>query len=213
MGDLILLSERMADLSRPSHAGSAFFFALGCPFSYLAAERVERTFGEIDWIPLPGPLGHDGTERDSCGELMAAAGREAVALRLPFLTPERPLGDPRPAARAAAFAAQRGVAARFTLAVSRLVFCGGFALDDPETVAEAAGAANLPAAATLAAAADPRHDEQLDATARGLQGRGVGSSPVIRIGRRWFSGLDAVPGASSFAATAATYGGPSSPAI
>jgi 2-hydroxychromene-2-carboxylate isomerase len=209
MGELIRLSERKADLSRPSHSSAAFFFALGCPFSYLAAERVERAFGEIEWVPLPGPLPTHTWPQ----EALEVAEREAAALRLPFAGPDRLPADCRPAARAAVFAARQGLVARFALAVSRLVFCGGFELDDPETISEAAGAADLSVAEALGAAEDSRYDAQLDATAQGLRSRGVGASPVIRIGRRWFSGLEAVPGASSLATMRATSSAPSSPAV
>ena len=45
--------------------------------------------------------------------------------------------------RVAALAAERGRAAPFVLAAGRLAFCGGYDLDDPETLAEAAAAAGL----------------------------------------------------------------------
>src|SRR5579872_5792092 len=62
MGDLIHLSERLADRSRPSAELARFFFALDDPMSYLAAERVERALGPIDWVPVLGPLSeHGGT--------------------------------------------------------------------------------------------------------------------------------------------------------
>ena len=56
VGDIIFLSERMADRSRPSPDAARFFFALDCPLSYLTAERVERALGEVEWVPVLGPL-------------------------------------------------------------------------------------------------------------------------------------------------------------
>ncbi|MBV9750687.1 MAG: hypothetical protein JO157_17920, partial [Acetobacteraceae bacterium] len=52
MGELILLADRFADRSRPGAGGDvAFFFDVTSPFSYLAAERIERMLGEVEWIP------------------------------------------------------------------------------------------------------------------------------------------------------------------
>ncbi len=45
--------------------------------------------------------------------------------------------------RVASLAAERGRGAAFVLAAGRLAFCGGFDLDDPEILAEAAAAAGL----------------------------------------------------------------------
>ena len=66
MGQLIVLAERLADRSRPGPGHpSAFFFDLNCPFSYLAAERVERILGDVEWIPATSTLlgGHNGRSR------------------------------------------------------------------------------------------------------------------------------------------------------
>jgi len=51
MGELISLADRRAERSqRANHATPAFFFDPCCPFSYLAAERVERMLGEVEWV-------------------------------------------------------------------------------------------------------------------------------------------------------------------
>jgi 2-hydroxychromene-2-carboxylate isomerase len=210
MGELIILSERMADRSRPSRGPAAFFFSLGCPISYLAAERVERTFGQIEWVPVPGRLVVGRTECDRRAwedELLAIAEREAGGLRLPLVAPDRLPLEAREASRAALFAAEQGAGSAFGLAACRLVFCGGYDVDDPEVIVEAAAAAGLPVSATVEAACDARYDETLEMTVRGLRQRGVSSTPAIRIGSRWFEGLDAVPGGSSFAAAHGLFAG------
>lgn len=209
MGQLIHLSERLADHSRPSRGPAAFFFALGCPISYLAAERVERALGEIEWAPIRGVFTDDRSEaeRRRIGEeLFAVAEREAEALRLPLIAPDGPCAPTLGASRAAVHAVAQGAGPAFALAASRLIFCGGFDADDPDLVAEAAAVAGLSRDGALAASRDARHDAVLDATARGLLGQGVSTSPAIRIGHRWFAGLDAVPGARSFTAARALYG-------
>ncbi len=188
MGELIVLTERLADRSR--RAGwrrSAFFFDLAYPFSYLVAERVERELGEVDWVPAP--MLESGAPT---GGRWVAAERRARALRLPLVWPERRDAPAPGTLRAALYAAEVGAAARFALAAGRLRFCGGFELDDPETLAEAAAAAGLDLDRCLAAARDATRDGILHATARGLRRRGVSEAPALAIGGQLFHGADAL---------------------
>ena len=60
MGELIDLTQRLADRSRSSHpVQPVFFFDLACPLSYLGSERVERLLGDVEWIPT-APLREPG---------------------------------------------------------------------------------------------------------------------------------------------------------
>jgi len=62
MGELISLADRRADRStRANHATPAFFFDLCCPFSYLAAEHVERLLGAVEWIAASSVEVGDGS--------------------------------------------------------------------------------------------------------------------------------------------------------
>jgi 2-hydroxychromene-2-carboxylate isomerase len=186
MGEIIVLAERLADRSRPAPGRTAaFFFDLGCPFSYLAAERVERLLGDVAWIPTAsGPLGGHVWAQSPAARREAE--RRAVKLRLPLVWPD---GFPAASAlRAAAYAAEIGNGAPFALAASRLAFCGGFDLSDPEILAEAAAAAGVPLDECLAAAGDAQRDGPLLATARGLLARGVRELPAVRIEHRWIGG-------------------------
>lgn len=200
MGELIFLSERRADRLRPSDGPATYFFSLGCPISYLAAERVERHLGEIEWVPVLGPglgLAAEPSQNQpatSTDDLFEAAGRAAVALRVPLVVPDNFPADGRRAARAALYAAAEGAGARFALSISRMVFCGGFDLDDPEVLAAAADAAGLDKRAAARAASDPVHDEALEATARDLLASGITVMPALRLGGLWRQGLDALPG-------------------
>jgi 2-hydroxychromene-2-carboxylate isomerase len=157
MGELIVLAERRADRSRlRGDTRPAFFFSLACPFSYLAAERVERLLGEVEWVPVSG-IGADHSH-------------EFDALR------------------AAARTTNSASRSRFALAASRLAFCGGFDLEDPEVLAEAAAAAGVALEDCLAAAGDVELDAQLEVTARGLAANGVSELPAVRVGRRFYVG-------------------------
>jgi len=188
MGELIILAERLADRSRPGRGEQpAFFFDLACPFSYLAAERVERILGDVEWIPTASML-LDGQDWAQEPTVRREAERRAAELRLPLVWPDGFPARAVTALRAASFAAEIGAGARFALAASRLAFCGGFDLEDPEILAEAAAAAAVPLEDALAAAGDPTRDGALHATARGLHSRGVRRLPAIRIGSRIFSG-------------------------
>jgi 2-hydroxychromene-2-carboxylate isomerase len=209
MGQLIVLSERRADRSRPLHTDRpAFFFEVACPFSYLAAERVERLLGDVEWLPtapLPGRSSLPPAAR-------AQAELRAAELRLPLSWPDHfPAAVPG-AARAAAAAAEDGCGGRFALAAARLAFCGGFDLQDPEILAEAAAAAGMPLERCLEAVGDESLDLGLEATAQGLAARGVHVLPAVRIGRRWFSGERGLNEAAALRRALATCAKPLAPA-
>ncbi len=189
MGVVIELKDQLADRSRPRGGSrAAFFYDLTCPFSYLVAERVERVLGEVEWIPAPA-VGLDGGARWARLEATRVlAEREAFAARLPIVWPDRFPANARHALRAASYAAENGAGPTFALAASRLAFCGGFDLEDPEIIGVAAASAGLSLEGCLAAARDPSRDATLWATARGLHARGVRCLPAIRLGRRWLEG-------------------------
>jgi 2-hydroxychromene-2-carboxylate isomerase len=212
MGQLIILAERLADRSRPARSEQpAFFFDLACPFSYLAAERVERVLGDVEWIPTASTF-LDGQEWAQSPSVRREAERLAASLRLPLVWPDSFPATAGAALRAASFAAEIGAGARFALAASRLAFCGGFDLSDPEILAEAAAAAGIPLDEALAAAGDRSRDGTLHATGRGLLVRGVRRLPAIRIGRRWFNGERAVGEAAALQRARAAADRPLAPA-
>ena len=111
MGDLILLDQRR-EAHRPGPTLSAtrptFFFDLACPLSYLAAERVERTLGDAQWVPVSvASLAETGAGGvlPPLQELREQVEYRAQRLRLPLVWPERfPAQTPR-ALRAAVHAA------------------------------------------------------------------------------------------------------------
>jgi 2-hydroxychromene-2-carboxylate isomerase len=212
MGDLIYLAERRAERARATaYALPAFFFDPSCPFSYLTAERVERTLGDVRWVPVAA-----GSLRGELGDAAVTALREraqtrARSLRLPLVWPERfPAAAPC-ALRAAAHASEIGAGARFALAAGRLAFSGGFDLDDPETLAEAAAAAAVPLDDCLRAAGDTARDESLRATADALATVGILELPAIRIGERWFHGEPGLAAAGAMLSAMAIYGSPVAP--
>jgi 2-hydroxychromene-2-carboxylate isomerase len=193
MGDVIYIKDRLAARAQaPRETRPAFFFDLACPLSYLSAERVERVVGDVEWIPAV--LSTAGATRppSHAAAVRAHAETLAIAMRIPLIWPEGfPAQCPR-AMRAASHAARSGAGARFALAAGRLAFCGGFDLEDPEILAEAAAAAGIQPECSLAAAADPAYDAELQATAQRLRAAGVSELPAICIGGDWLDGDAAV---------------------
>src|SRR4051812_29625699 len=201
MGILVSLEARRQGRTSMTgareRARTAFHFDLSDPGTYLAAERVDRLFPGIAWVPtsLATVRAPFGGASPWSGE-DAVAGR-AAALRIPLVWPERHPA-PRPAAmRAAAYAAEQGRGSAFVLAASRLAFCGGFDLDDPEVLAEAAAAAGVGLRECLQAAGDPGRDEEMEREAQRLVVAGADRLPVMRVGRLVFAGEERIPAASA----------------
>ena len=191
MGEVIRLEDRRAR-RRPDVEGSKavraeFFFDLASPFTYLAAERVDRAFDSVTWTPACAtklrcrdlPAGEA-----EAGEVATRAEARAAAHRLPLEWPER-WPAPVPAAmRVAHHAAQEGRGGAFVLAATRLAFAGGFDLEDIDILTEAAAAAGLTLDACLRAAREDRRDGAAEASARRLLGAGVDRLPALAIARQ-----------------------------
>lgn len=203
MGEVIYLDQRRADRREAGRHPAAetaaargsqgygepsvatLWFDLASPYTYLVAERAEALFPGLTWCPvLGGPELSDGSQEE---DRRRASGR-AAALRMPLVWPEGQPAGGRAAMRVAAYAAERGQAAAFVLAASRLAFCGGFDVDDPEILAEAAAAAALPLAECLAAAGDRSRDAAMRESGRLIVAANVDRLPAIEVDGRLFCG-------------------------
>lgn len=208
MGDVISLEERRRDLSAGAPASAApgrgarfarttFVFDLALAQTYLAAERVDSLFPGVRWQPAlacavwPAGVPHD--------RLAAQAEDRAVALGVPLVWPDPRPEEVRPAMRVASLAAELGRGAGFVLAASRLAFCGGFDLGDPEVLAEAAAAACLPLDLCLDVAGDTGRDRPMERAAQRLREAGGDELPALRVGRQLFCGERRVPAAAAAA--------------
>jgi 2-hydroxychromene-2-carboxylate isomerase len=204
MGDVIKLADRR-DARRPLRRGRAaprrlraeFLFDLCCPFSYLAAERVDRAVGDVIWTPASDTALRCGSlgDRAEVDMVRAAAEQRAAELRLPIVWPERWPVDVPAAMRAASFAVERGRGAAFVLAAGRLAFCGGFDLEDPEILAEAAAAAGIGMDGCLHAMGEVRRDGAIEVAGRRLLAAGADRLPALRFGRALYWGEDRVASA------------------
>jgi 2-hydroxychromene-2-carboxylate isomerase len=187
MGDLIRLAERRNGRGPRRRPGerAQFYFDLACPFTYLAAERVDRALPDAVWTPATAVAFRDVLRPD---RMRREAEARAAALRLPLVWPERfPAGVPA-AMRVAGHAIECGRGAAFAIAAGRLAFCGGFDLDDPEILADAAAAAGLPLESALRAAGDRRRDEAIEAAGADLLAAGAERLPALRVGSALYWG-------------------------
>jgi 2-hydroxychromene-2-carboxylate isomerase len=181
-----LAAARRRQTERRVSLRPTFYFDLASPYTYLAAERAERMFVGLAWVAA-------SSDALRCGAFLADDERAAVAQRaalldLPLVWPLDPPARVVGAMRVASLAAQRGVGAAFVLAASRLVFCGGYRVDDPEILAEAAAAAGIGVGAMLRAAGDAGRDGAIEEAGRRLVAAGADRLPALRVGRTLFCG-------------------------
>jgi 2-hydroxychromene-2-carboxylate isomerase len=178
---------------------ATLYFDLRSPYTYLVAERADRLFDGLEWRPASADVLHGGELDDDAPR---SAADRARLLGLPLVWPEdRPYRVLR-AMRVASLAVERGCGGAFVLAASRLAFCGGFDLDDPEILAEAAAAAGIALDDAFHAAGDVARDGPIDAAARLLLAAGVERLPVLKVGRTLFSGEDRLMEAAAAARAA-----------
>jgi 2-hydroxychromene-2-carboxylate isomerase len=207
MGEVIRLAERReARRPLPRRRGEArraeYFFDLACPFSYLAAERVERAFDSVRWTPASATAlrcGSLAADDRALPRARLAAEQRAAMLRMPLVWPEGFPADVPAAMRLASHACASGRGAAFVLAAGRLAFCGGFDLDDPEILAEASAAAGLTLEDCLRAAGDRRRDGAIEAAGRRLLAAGADRLPALRVGRALYWGEGQVADAATTA--------------
>lgn len=207
MAEVIQLTQRRPERAAPEAPNTApttLYFDLASPYTYLVAERLERRVGTAVWRPavLPSPVPRGE-------EMTAEAQRRAHALRMPLVWPERFPSRVPTAMRVATYANEQGCGPAFAIAAGRLAFCGGFDLEDPDILAEAAAAASLDVDGALTAARDPRRDHQI-----GMAGRSVGHAggtvlPALQHERRIYCGEPHITAWLSQAAGAAARPGAS----
>jgi 2-hydroxychromene-2-carboxylate isomerase len=174
-------------------AGAVFFYDLGSPYAYLAAERISPLFAEAgleqpEWQPilLGGLFKRFGrgswalTDEREAG--IAEVERRAGSYGLPpIVWPDPFPGNTLFAMRAATYAKQGGRTVAFSLSAFRQAFAGGRDLSLEDNVVLAGAAAELHPRALLAGArADAVKRSLRDATERAgdLGVRGVPSVSV-----------------------------------
>jgi 2-hydroxychromene-2-carboxylate isomerase len=181
---------------------ATFFYDLGSPYAYLAAERVHGLFAEAggeppEWQPilLGGLFKRFGRDSWANGsgrrDGMREVERRAAAYGLPPIEWPRPFpGNTLVAMRAATYAKELGRAVSFSLAAFRQAFAAGRDLSEPDNVVLSAAASELHPRALLAAVERDSVKRALrDATERAGD-LGVRGVPSIVVGGEAFWGDD-----------------------
>jgi 2-hydroxychromene-2-carboxylate isomerase len=191
---------------------AVFYYDLGSPYAYLAAERIASVFEEggaeqPEWQPilLGGLFKRFG--RSSWGQGpgreagMRECERRAEAYGLPAIRwPEPWPGDMLMAMRAATFAKQLGRTTSFSLAAFRQAFAAGRDLGVDDNVFIAAASSELhPRALETAVGRDSVKGELRAATERAGD-IGVFGVPTVVVGDEVFWGDDRLEEAAAAAA-------------
>ncbi len=183
-------------------ARATFYFDLGSPYAYLAAERVSGLFTEAgleqpEWQPvLLGGLFQrfdrgSWSQTPARDEGMAEVERRASAYGLPpIVWPEPWPGNSLVAMRVATFAKQTGRTVSFALAAFRQAFAAGRDLTDPDNVMIAAAACELHPRALAKAVRTAIIKDALRAATDEAGDRGVKGVPALVVGERVFWGDD-----------------------
>ena len=191
---------------------AVFFYDLGSPYAYLAAERVNAVFTEAgaevpEWQPiLLGGLfqrfdrGSWGLGPDREAGLREVERRASSYGLPPISWPDPFPGNMLYAMRVATFAKEIGRTVSFSLAAFRQAFAAGRDLSEPDNVMLAAAASEMhPRAIEVAVARDAVKDALRAATERAGD-LGVTGVPAIVVDGEVFWGDDRLDDAAELAA-------------
>lgn len=193
----------------PEHP--VFFYDLGSPYAYLAAERIHSVFAEAgaeppEWRPvLLGALfkrfGRDSwANGPGRADGMAEVERRAQAYGLPPVRWPHPFpGNTLFAMRVATFATEIGRGVSLPLAAFRQAFAAGRDLSEPDNVFIAAASAELHPRALRAAAERDAIKARLRQTTQAAGDAGVCGVPSVLVGGEVFWGDDRLADAAAAA--------------
>jgi 2-hydroxychromene-2-carboxylate isomerase len=175
-----------------------FYYDLGSPYAYLAAERIQRI---LPVVPVWQPILLGGIWKETGGMSWATTDErqrgmaeiERRATRYGLMPVRWPAGWPNhtlQAMRAATFAQQTGRAVAFSLAAFRQAFAAGRDLSVVDNVLIAAAACELHPKAVLKAIEMQSTKDRLRDETRKAYERGVRGVPTIAVGDELFWGDD-----------------------
>ena len=182
-----------------------FYFDLGSPYAYLAAERLQRVLPEVPvWQPiLLGGIwqetgGRSWATTDKREEGIAEVERRAQDYGLmPIRWPEGWPNNTLQAMRVATFAQSIGRTVAFSLAAFRQAFAGGRDLSDVDNVLIAAAACELHPNAILKALETQSVKDKLRENTQAAYERGVRGVPTLEVDGELFYGDDRLEDAAS----------------
>jgi len=174
---------------------ATFYFDLGSPYAYLAAERLDEVLAseQVEWQPVSlgalfklanrGSWSLGDPERRRAG--MAEVQRRAAAYGLPAIRwPDPWPGNYLMAMRAATYAERIGRGREFVRSAFRSAFQQGNDLSVPSNVLQAAADAGLDPQQTEAATQDPEIKLALRKATDAAHERGVFGVPTVAIATR-----------------------------
>lgn len=194
---------------------ASFYYDLGSPYAYLAAERIHGVFEEAGaeppvWKPvlLGGLFAHHGrgswAETDAREEGMREVERRAAAYGLPPIRwPEGWPSNYLFAMRVATFATEIGRGVSLPLAAFRQHFAAGRDLSEPDNVLIAAASAELHPRALTTAVGRDSIKARLRRTTDEAADVGVFGVPSVVVGADVFWGDDRLQEAADQAAIVA----------
>jgi 2-hydroxychromene-2-carboxylate isomerase len=182
-----------------------FYFDLGSPYAYLAAERLQRV---LPVAPVWQPILLGGIWQETGGRSWATtdqrdAGIAEVERRaeeyglMPLRWPEGWPNNTLEAMRVATFAQSIGRTVAFSLAAFRQAFAGGKDLSDVDNVLIAAAACELHPNAILKALDSRSVKDKLRDNTKDAYERGVRGVPTVAVGDQLFYGDDRLEDAAS----------------
>jgi 2-hydroxychromene-2-carboxylate isomerase len=182
-----------------------FYYDLGSPYAYLAAERIHQVLPEV---PVWQPILLGGIWQETGGASWANTDQREQGMReverrardyglMPVRWPDPWPANTLQAMRVATFAQQAGRAVAYSLAAFRQAFAGGKDLSQIDYVLMAAAACELhPNAVLKALETQSIKDRLREATAEAYE-RGVRGVPTVAIGDRLFYGDDRLEDAAA----------------
>jgi 2-hydroxychromene-2-carboxylate isomerase len=172
-----------------------FFYDLGDPECYLAAEQITSALGVVaEWEPvLAEQLGVPACPADPDGVSVRAAALGLQPVRWPAGWPF----DTKRAMLAATYAKRTGRAVSFSLAAFRQAFAAGRDLSQLDTVLIAAAACEMHPSAVIKALDLRSVAEALDGATSRATAAEVRELPAIQIEGRLFTGPRALEAAAA----------------
>jgi 2-hydroxychromene-2-carboxylate isomerase len=173
-----------------------FYYDLGSPYAYLAAERMQRV---LPVVPVWQPILLGGIWKETGGRSWATTDKRAEGIAeierragryglMPVRWPDDWPNNTLTAMRAAIFAQQTGRAVAFSLAAFRQAFAAGKDLSDIDNVLIAAAACELHPTAVLKGIEMQSTKDRLREMTREAYERGVRGVPTVAVGCELFWG-------------------------
>jgi 2-hydroxychromene-2-carboxylate isomerase len=182
----------------PATEQPTFYYDLGSPYAYLAAERIQRV---LPVVPVWQPILLGGIWKETGGQSWARTQRRVQGMAeierrageyglMPVRWPEGWPNNTLHAMRAAIFAQQTGRAVAFSLAAFRQAFAAGRDLSDVDNVLIAAAACELHPNAVLKGIEMQSTKDRLREATREAYELGVRGVPTVAVGGKLFWGDD-----------------------